>query len=803
MSVTYPVLPIRNTVVFPGLTLPLRVGRAKSVAAIHRATEGGDGYVLALAQTGDGEGREAEARDLHRVGTLVKIERMRGTDDQGYQVLIRGASRFRVTELSEVNGCIEARGELLPDVGDADEATRLTLLEGLKQISKEILSLLPTDTSQLSELVGGIEDLSYLSHLAAGNLELPVSKKQEILETVSVRHRGLLLLEILRVQRENLRVQSEIRDKLSEKIGRNQRENILREQIRTIREELGEGGESDVSEKYREKIAAAGMPDEAKKVALDELKRLEGMGGASPETHVIRNYLDLMIALPWSKEASSEFDLKRAEEVLEADHFGLEKVKKRILEHLAVLKLTGGIGRTQGSILLLIGPPGVGKTSLGQSIARALGRKFVRMSLGGVRDDAEIRGHRRTYIGAMPGRILQNIKRAGERNPVFLLDEIDKLSRSYTGDPASALLETLDPEQNATFGDHYLDLPFDLSKVFFICTANSIEGIPSPLLDRMEVIDLTGYTSAEKMAIAKRHLLPKQLSEHGLSDGQVEITDPVLERLITRFTREAGVRDLTRRIAQLCRAAADRVVRQDVVLPIRFEAGELDELLGPERYQPEVAERSATPGVVTGLAWTPMGGEILFVEATSMPGSGKLALTGQLGDVMKESVQIALAWLRSRMPISAFAGTSGVDFEKRDFHVHVPAGAIPKDGPSAGVAMLVTLASLLTGKAVNPKLAMTGEITLRGAVMPVGGIKEKVIAAHRAGIEKVLLPSKNQKDLREIPDEVRKAMTIQWVDTAADVLSAALGIEVGSSPLEGEGAMPVGERKRPATPGLA
>ncbi len=803
MSVTsgsYPVLPIRNTVVFPGLTLPLRVGRTKSVAAIRRATEGtGEGYVLALAQKGDGAGREAEVGDLHRVGTLVKIERMRGSDEQGYQVLIQGAARFKVTELSEEGGCLEARGELLPDVTDADEATRTSLLNGLKQLSKEILSLLPADTSQLSELVGGIDDLGYLTHLAAGNLELPVARKQDILETVSLRSRGLLLLEILGEQRENLRVQSEIRDKLSEKLGKNQRENILREQIRTIREELGEGGESELAEKYRAKIDASGMPEEARKVALEELKRLETLGGSSPETHVLRNYLDLMVALPWAREAPLEFDLKKAAEILDADHFGLEKIKKRILEHLAVLKLTGGKGKAEGSILLFVGPPGVGKTSLGQSIARALGRKFVRMSLGGVRDDAEIRGHRRTYVGAMPGRILQSIKRAGERNPVFLLDEIDKLSRSFTGDPASALLETLDPEQNATFSDHYLDLPFDLSKVFFICTANSLEGIPGPLLDRMEVIDLNGYTSAEKGAIAKRHLLPKQLRDHGLSDEQLEISDAVVDRLITRFTREAGVRDLSRRIAQLCRSAADRLVRQDAVLPIRFEAGELEDVLGPERYQPEVAERVATPGVVTGLAWTPMGGEILFVEATRMPGSGKLTLTGQLGDVMKESAQIALAWLRSRL--------TGFDFEKTDFHLHVPAGAIPKDGPSAGVTMVTTLASLLTGRAVASRLAMTGEMTLRGAVMPVGGIKEKVIAAHRAGIEKVLLPARNQKDLREIPEEIRKSIQIQWVETASELLQATLGEDWASSlPSSAEGAAEAvssKDRKRPPSPGLA
>lgn len=517
------------------------------------------------------------------------------------------------------------------------------------------------------------------------------------------------------------------------------------------------------------------MPEDVRKVALDELKRLEGLSNQSPETHVIRNYLDLLIALPWEAEKTEAIDLKKARASLEADHEGLEKVKKRILEHLATMKLRGG---ERGMILLLVGPPGVGKTSLGASIAKALGRKFVRAALGGVRDDAEIRGHRRTYVGAMPGRVIQGIKRAGAMNPVFILDEIDKLSRGYSGDPAAALLEVLDPEQNGKFHDHYLDVPYDLSKVLFIATANSVEGIPGPLLDRMEVIELSGYTALEKLSIAKNHLLPKQLEEHGLKAEQVALDDELLRAIINGYTKEAGVRTLQRQLASLLRALATSVVEASesdpAKLPIRPQVTELDELIGPKRFDHEETLKMAPAGVVTGLAWTPVGGEILFIEASSMPGSGRLTLTGQLGDVMKESVQIALTLIRSRLPEVA----EKIDFEKRDFHVHVPAGAIPKDGPSAGVAMVTALTSLMTGKAVSPRIAMTGEVTLRGQVTPIGGVKEKIIGAHRAGIETVILPRKNEKDLRDVPEEIKKSMAIEFADDIADVLRISLGLKL-------------------------
>ncbi|MGZ3708445.1 MAG: endopeptidase La, partial [Bdellovibrionota bacterium] len=672
-----PVLPIRNTVIFPGLALPLRVGRAKSIAAVKAAKDNGL-WILAVTQNADPDNEDPKTDHLYRVGTLAKIEKIRGNEKDGYQVLVRGVARFRIEDFKDADGAIFASGEQWKEdskeIRDFDEATGEKLLESLKALSKEVLELLPADTQNLIEMVDGIEDLGYLTNLAAGNIELPLEKRQELLEIVSLKSRAMKLLELLAAEKDRLQVSGEIREKLSHKLGKLQRESILREQLKAIREELGEGDDPEKSaDGYRKKIDDAGMPEDVKKTALEELKRLESIGSQSPETHVIRNYLDLLCAMPWSKSAPEGIDLEAARSTLENDHYGLDKIKKRILQHLAVMKLKKN-GR--GSILLLVGPPGVGKTSLGQSIAKALGRKFVRGSLGGVRDDAEIRGHRRTYIGAMPGRIIQGIKRAGENNPVFMLDEIDKLSRSFSGDPASALLEVLDPEQNSTFLDHYLDVTFDLSKVFFIATANTLESIPGPLLDRMEVIDLTGYTTAEKLHIAKNHLIPKQLGEHGLTEKQLVIGDEALMRVITHYTREAGVRELQRRIAALCRASTEKVLAAaEGSLPIRVELAALEDLLGPERFIHEVAERISPPGVVTGLAWTPQGGEILFIEASSMPGSSKLMITGQLGDVMKESAQIALSLVRSRLAhlVPEF------EYEKKDIHIHVPAGAIPKD----------------------------------------------------------------------------------------------------------------------------
>ena len=766
---TYPVLPIRGTVFFPGITIPLKVGRARSLAAMKAVKD--RPWVVVVAQKPETTtGRDdPTAADLYRVGTLVKIETIRGNDDTGYTVVARGVARFRINEFNEKKPYLEAEGEVWKDESDLDAKTNTALLQSLKKTSGEILELLPADTAAMSELVESISDLELLSNIAAGNIDISIAQKQELLETVNVKTRTLKLLDYLVHVKENLDVQSQIREKLTHKLGKNQREGLLREQMRAIREELGEGSEESVEEDYRAKIEGAGMPEDARKVALEELKRLETVGKSSPETHVIRNYLDLLVALPWAKSSAADIDLNEARRILDEDHYGLDKIKKRILQHLAVMKLRK---EGKGTILLFVGPPGVGKTSLGQSIARALGRKFVRASLGGVRDDAEIRGHRRTYIGAMPGKIIQSLKRAGENNPVMMLDEIDKLSISYQGDPAAALLEVLDPEQNSNFGDHYLDVPFDLSKVVFIATANDIGRIPGPLLDRMEVIELSGYTTAEKLHIARQHLLPKQLREHGMGPNQLTVSDEALLRVVSHHTREAGVRDLQRKVAEILRANTEAVLGLVEGESRRVDASDLEDILGPERFVHEVAERIVPPGVVTGLAWTPVGGDILFIEAELMPGSGRLTITGQLGEVMKESAQIALSLVRSRLG----SLVPGFDFTKNDLHLHVPAGAIPKDGPSAGITMLTAIASLFSGRRVKPKLAMTGEITLRGAVLPVGGVKEKVIAAHRAGIEKILLSKRNEKDLRDVPEDVRAAMQFEFVESASDVIRAALGL---------------------------
>ncbi len=763
-----PVLPTRNTVVFPDTTLPLLVGRKVSVEALARAREK-DNWILIIAPKSESPDRDPTSRELYTVGTLAKIESSDGDETSGFRVLVRGVARFKIDSFTESGQLILASGGILHDAMGAGHDTIDALVTNLKQVAGGILKLMPGDTRRAAEFIQGIEDPETLTNVCAQYLDLPIPEKQKILEMTNFKDRALHLLDLLVKRKEDLKVQHEIGEKLSTKMGKLQRESILREQMRTIREELGEEGEGPSEKDYRQKIDEAGMPGDVKKTALDQLKRLEALGPQSPESHVIRNYLDLLCALPWSKASTSEIDLQVARDILDREHYGLDEVKKRIVQHLAVMKLKKG---KKGSILVLVGPPGVGKTSLGQSVAKALGRKFVRASLGGVRDEAEIRGHRRTYVGALPGRIIEGVKRAGENNPVFMLDEIDKLARGWGGDPSSALLETLDPEQNHTFMDHYLDVPFDLSSVFFIATANSLETIPGPLLDRMEIIQLTGYTHGEKLHIAKNHLVPKQLDEHGLTAKQVEISDEALNKTISSYTREAGVRDLQRRIAAVCRASTEKVLNPAAKLPVRVEEKDLPEILGREKFAFDVAEMMAPAGVVTGLAWTPLGGDILFIESSLMPGTGKLTLTGQLGEVMKESAQIALSLVRSHLT----AAVSGYEFEKNDIHVHVPAGAIPKDGPSAGITMFAALASLVTRVPVNPKLAMTGEITLRGAVMPVGGVKEKMIAAHRAGIRDVILSRKNEADLRDVPDEVKRDLRFHLVERADEVLKFALGL---------------------------
>ncbi len=777
-----PILPLRNTVIFPGISQMVRVGRDRSVRALLHAQKYGFWIVASQQKNPDPNAAKdvvVDPQDVHHMGTLCRIESMKGSKESGYQVVLRGFNRCELEDIRlnadpKVGGFLESLTIELSETNDMDPPTEKAMLDSLKSIARDILKLIPGNTDHLSEILTGVEDLSYLTALCAGNIDLEVAEKQKILEMTNLRERSLYIMNLLKSLKESILIQAEIRGKLHQKLGQAQRQTILREQLRTIKEELGEDGEgASVEEKLRNKIMEAHMPEDVQKMALSELNRFSEVGTQSPESHIIRNYLELLTALPWSKSSEEkDIDLEEVRKVLDADHFGLDPVKKRIVQHLAVLKLKKDM---RGSILLFVGPPGVGKTSLGESIAKVMGKKFVRVSFGGVRDDAEVRGHRRTYIGAMPGRIIQGLKKAGENNPVFLLDEIDKLSRAFNGDPAAALLEVLDPEQNANFLDHYLDVGFDLSKVFFIATANSLEGIPGPLLDRMEVIELTGYTTAEKMHIAKGHLIPKQLKEHGMTADMISISDEALLRLISSYTREAGVRDLQRKIASLLRASSERIVASKS-LPVRIEAADLEELVGSERFQNEVAEIQTEPGVATGLAWTPVGGDILFIESTAMPGKGELTITGQLGEVMKESAQIALSLVRSNL--SKFGVT--IDRTKTDLHLHVPAGAIPKDGPSAGVTMLTSMASLLTGRPVKAKMAMTGEITLRGIVMPVGGIKEKVIAAHRAGIREIILPARNQKDLKDVPKEVRDQLKFHLVENVREVIYLALGLEVNT-----------------------
>src|SRR5499425_655007 len=761
-----PILPLRNSVFFPGGVLPLAVGRQKTIALIKDAVR--DDQVIGVVTQRRAEEEDPGASARYAMGTVARIVKLLKMGEDNYSLVVQGLARFRVIELVQETPYLKARIEAVEDRTSAENVEVEALGINLKKLAREVIELMPELPAAATELVESINQPGHLADLIAANVDVPIEEKQAVLETVDLKARMKLVLELLNRKREILKLSNKIDSAVKGEMSKTQREYYLRQQLKAIKEELGEMGEEEEElDELQERLKKAGLPPEVEKVAQKELNRLKTIPAASSEYTVARTYLDWIADLPWSKTSDDNLDIENARTTLDNDHYGIQKVKKRILEYLAVRKLKNDM---KGPILCLVGPPGVGKTSLGQSIARSVGRKFVRLSLGGVRDEAEIRGHRRTYVGALPGRFIQSMKKAGTKNPVMMLDEIDKLGADFRGDPSAALLEVLDPEQNNSFSDHYLDVAFDLSKVLFIATANQLDPVPGPLRDRMEIIELPGYTLEEKQQIARIHLVPKQLREHGLSADHIAIEDAALLTLITSYTREAGVRGLERRIADLCRAvavdAAAGKTNKQVITSERVK-----EILGPEAFYSEVAERTEVPGVATGLAWTAVGGDLLFIEATKMAGKGGMTLTGQLGDVMKESAQAALSYLRSKADL---LGINPNFLEKTDIHLHFPAGSIPKDGPSAGVTILTALTSLMTGIRVRGDTAMTGEATLRGLVLPVGGIKEKVLAAHRAGIKRVILPERVRKDLNDVPEQAKKDIEFIFVSQMDEVLRNAL-----------------------------
>ena len=727
-------------------------------------------YAVAITMKSGTAHSDLSEDTLYKTGNILELKSIMPADE-GYLVSAKSVQRVKTLDLYQKNGTFYTTYETVPDINDLEEEIQEVIFKDVKKTIHKISESFKSSEA-FTKPIDNMESVDQMMGYVMPFIPIELTEKQKLLEMVSVRERYLTFLHILTNQMENINIQMEVAKKVAEKVSKTHREAMLREQLKVIQEELHEFDDSDSEEdNYKNRIEDSYMPDDVKKKALSELKKLETGGKHNPESHVIRNYLDILLDIPWQVTERKSIDIEHARNTLENNHNGLEKVKERIIQHLAVMKLKQ---EKQGSILLFTGPPGTGKTSLGESIADSLGREYVRVSLGGVRDEAEIRGHRRTYIGAMPGRIIQGLKKAGTKNPVFILDEIDKLASSYSGDPASALLEVLDPEQNNTFSDHYLEVPYDLSEVLFIATSNSLATIPGPLRDRMEIIEISGYTKNEKLEIANDHLIPIILEEHGLDSDKLRIEEDALKLMIERYTREAGVRGLKKQLARAARFVSEKIVSGKVKLPYIIKADMLKEVLGKELIRQDEARKEDVPGVVTGLAWTPVGGDILFIEGTFMPGKGKLTLTGQLGDVMKESAHISLSLARSRLASNA----NTFDFTESDIHIHVPSGATPKDGPSAGVTLFTAITSLITGRTVDPKLAMTGEITLSGAVMPVGGIKEKVLAAHRAGIKKVILPKENEKDLEDVPEDVRKELRFIPVETIEEVLKEALDIDL-------------------------
>ncbi|PIE71183.1 MAG: endopeptidase La [Deltaproteobacteria bacterium] len=765
-----PILPLFDTALFPKMVLPLVVMHGNSVQLVDEAMSQGRIIGLLVSRKKEME-TNYHPEDLHAVGTVAMILKMAKGDDDRTQLMVQGVSRFKVSRFVEGKAYLQANVELMQD-----RVTRVKEIEAMKgnllSLYENIVSMSPGLPAEISIMAKSITEAGTLADMIVSTINSSIRQKQEVLETLDVRKRLMKVTKMVNQQVEILEIGTKIQTQVKEDMDQKQREYYLRQQLKAIREELGEtdAPSADIEE-FREKIEEKDLPEAAYKEAQRELKRLARMHPSSSEYSVATTYLDWITALPWHEASEDNLDIKKAKKVLDEDHFGLDKIKKRIIEYLAVRKLKPD---SKGPILCLAGPPGTGKTSLGRSVARALNRKFVRIALGGVRDESEIRGHRRTYVGALPGQIIQGIRRAETRNPVFMLDEIDKLGSSFQGDPSSALLEVLDPEQNFSFSDHYLDVPFDLTTVMFVTTANVIHTIPSALLDRMEVLELSGYTEDEKIKICNRYLIPRQRKAHGLKASRIAFTTGALKQIISGYTREAGLRNLEREIATICRAVATQIVENDAEASdegVTITVATVPHYLGPVRYSPEVSTKRLIPGVVMGLAWTPAGGDLLYVEATAMKGKGGLTLTGQLGDVMKESVTTALSFIRTH------ANTLKVPadyFDNHDVHVHVPAGAIPKDGPSAGVTMLTALVSLFTGTPVIQNLAMTGEITLRGEVLPIGGIKEKILAAHRAGIKVVILPEKNEKDMADIPKKVQKKMIFHFVDRMLDVLKISL-----------------------------
>ncbi len=759
-----PVVALRDYVIFPMMVTPLDVGRPKSVRAVDAVAADPRVFITVMQKHRDIQDPQPPD-DLYPIGTLVTILRMMRAPDGRIQLLLRGLARVRIEEWTQVDPYLKARYTIIQEAVEPTIEVQ-ALVNSVLDLFRRIVQLSPHLPEEAYNMVASLDSPAHIADVVITALNISPQERQRFLEMTDPVLRLRELIPLLSREVQVLELTQKIQDQARQELDKAQREFILRQQLREIQKELGETPEAEIEE-LREKIEAAGMPEAVKEVALRELDRLSKMHPAAAEYTVSRTYLDWLISLPWNKVTEDNLDIAHAQKVLDEDHYDLDDVKERLLEFLAVRKLKQD---TKGPILCFVGPPGVGKTSLGQSIARALNRKFVRISLGGVRDEAEIRGHRRTYVGALPGRIIQGLRQAGTKNPVFMLDEVDKLGMDFRGDPAAALLEVLDPEQNHSFVDHYLDVPFDLSQVLFICTANITDTIPPALLDRMEVIRLPGYSHEEKLQIAKRYLIPRNLKEHGLSEEHVEITDEGLSLIVKQYTREAGVRNLSREIANICRKVA-RQVAEGKSEKVVVTPDNLPEFLGPPKFLEEIAERQPQVGVATGLAWTPFGGTVLFVETTKMPGRGNLIITGHLGEVMKESAQAALSYVRSR---SEQLGIPEDFFSRYDVHIHVPAGAIPKDGPSAGITMATALASLATGRPVRHDVAMTGEITLTGRVLPVGGIKEKVLAAKEAGITDIVLPEQNRKDLVEIPEHIRNALKFHFVENMDEVLELAL-----------------------------